>query len=98
MNTVGFHCPWDSGQVGWIHVDLAAIREDHGCQRVSPALRRKVEELRQEVSTYDDYLTGNCFGYVLETRDGEEVDSCWGFIGDHDGYCLQEARLAVTEM
>ena len=73
------------------------LREDHGCKRVSPALRRKVEQqLRQEVSAYDDYLTGNCFGYVVERSDGEEIDSCWGFIGDYEGHCLEAARQAVS--
>ena len=98
MNTSGFSCPWDSGQVGYIHVDLVAIRAEHRCKRVSPALRRAVEDqLQQEVAVYDDYLTGNCFGYVVE-KDGDQVDACWGFIGDYDGSCLQEARLAVPEI
>ncbi len=29
MNTKGFHCPWDSGQVGFIYVSLKAIREEY---------------------------------------------------------------------
>ena len=99
INTSGFSCPWDSGPVGYVHAELAAIREDHGCKkRVSPALRRKVEDqLRNEVAVYDDYLTGNCFGYVVE-KDGDQVDACWGFIGDYEDCCLQEARLAVPEI
>jgi hypothetical protein len=37
------------------------------------------------VSVYDDYLTGNVYGFIVEERNGddwEEVDSCWGFYGD----------------
>ncbi|GFE67101.1 hypothetical protein [Litoreibacter roseus] len=95
MNTTGFHCPWDSGQVGFIHVSLDPVREAYGVQRVSKSLRENVENiLRQEVAAYDDYLTGNCFGFVTE-RDGEEIDSCWGFLGDYEQGCLTEARSAV---
>lgn len=92
MNTTGFHCPWDSGQVGFVYATLDTIRKEYGVVRVSAKLRRRVAEaLKQEVTTYSDYLSGNVYGYVVE-QDGEEVDACWGFIGDYAGYCLEEAR------
>ncbi|HUX02457.1 MAG TPA: hypothetical protein VMY35_15960, partial [Phycisphaerae bacterium] len=46
--------------------------------------------LRAEVSTYDDYLTGQVFGYVVEDEDGNDLDSCWGFYGED--YCRETAR------
>ena len=30
---------------------------------------------------YNEWCNGNCYGYSIETEDGEHVDSCWGFIG-----------------
>lgn len=96
MNTTGFHCPWDSGQVGYIHVSLEDIRKEYSVTRISKRLYEKVTaHLSQEVSSYDDYISGNCYGYVVE-KDGEEVGSCWGFLGDYDGYCLQEAKASVV--
>lgn len=96
MNTAGFHCPWDSGQVGYIYVTLEDIRKDYGVTRVSKNLRTKIaNHLRQEVNTYDHYLTGNCYGFVVE-KDDEEVESCWGFLGDYDGHCLAEAKSSVN--
>jgi len=95
MNTTGFHCPWDSGQVGFIYVSLEDVRSEYSVQRVSEKLRRKVAEtLANEVKTYSDYLSGNVYGYVIET-DGVEADSCWGFIGDYDDFCLKEARACL---
>jgi len=95
MNTTGFHCPWDSGQVGFIYATLEDIRREYGVSRVSAKRRAQVgDHLRQEIATYSDYLGGCAYGYVIE-RDGEEVDSCWGFIGDYGGYCLEEARSHV---
>ncbi len=95
MNTSGFHCPWDSGQVGFIYVTLDDIRKEYEVKRVSAKLREHiVNHLRLEVATYSDYLAGNIYGYVVE-EDGQETDSCWGFIGDYDGYVLQEARAIV---
>lgn len=96
MNTTGFHCPWDSGQVGYVYVTLEDIRKEYGVTRVSKNLRTKIaDNLRQEVATYDHYLTGNCYGFVVE-KDEDEVASCWGFLGDYDGYCLAEAKSSVN--
>ena len=66
MNTTGFHCPWDSGQVGFIYATLKSIREEYSVKRVSSSLRQRVsEQLKAEVATYDNYLTGNSFGYTI---------------------------------
>ncbi|MDE4176316.1 hypothetical protein SM764_19070 [Pseudophaeobacter sp. 1A16562] len=95
MNTIGFHCPWDSGQVGYVYVTLEVVRKEFGTKRVTKALREKAEDiLRAEIVTYDAYLGGRVYGYVIE-QDGEEIDACWGFVGDYETGCLPEAREAV---
>mgnify|MGYP001428497464 CR=1 FL=1 len=81
MNTTGFHCPWDSGLVGFIYVKKEKIREEFGVKRVTKKIRKIVEEcLVNEVKIYDFYLRGEVFGYVIE-ENGEVIDSCWGFYG-----------------
>lgn len=40
---------------------------------------------------YNAWCNGDIYGYVVEDRDGEELDSCWGFIGDMD-YCRNQAK------
>ena len=37
--------------------------------------------LRAEVETYDQYLTGDVYGYVVENTEGNNVDSCWSCFG-----------------
>ena len=98
MNTIGFHCPWDSGQVGYVYVTLEAVREEFGVKRVTKALREKTEDiLRAEIVSYDAYLAGRVYGYIIE-HDGEEVDACWGFVGDYELDCLSEARAFVDHL
>lgn len=75
MSTGAFSCPWDSGQVGWIICDNETIEREFNDDR---DLAEKC--LESEVSVYDDYLTGNVFGFIVE-EDGERVDSCFGFFG-----------------
>lgn len=95
ISTGSFGDPWDSGQVGYIVATPAKIRECYMVKRITKATRAKAEALlRAEVKTYDDFLTGNVWGFTIEsvkdcescgqkTHGDEEVDeSCWGFFGD----------------
>lgn len=96
MNTTGFHCPWDSGQVGFIYVSLANIRKDYKTKLVTKKYREKARQLLvAEVSTYDDYLRGEVYGFEI-IKDDEVIDSCWGFLGDYEKDCLLEARRTIT--
>jgi len=89
MRATAFSCPWDSGQVGFIYVSiLDAGREWSDLE--GEALRERAGEcLRSEVETYDQYLTGDVYGVVVEDANGEHLDSCWGFYGWD--YAKQEA-------
>jgi hypothetical protein len=80
MNTTGFSCRWDSGQVGWIYATKDEIRKEYGklTEDTIDAARRL---LVAEVSEYDSYISGQCYGFRLY-EDGKEIDSCWGFLGD----------------
>lgn len=129
MSTGPFHCPWDSGQVGFIYMTYekffdetsaaGALSQIKHSQRVggrqvrmtddaekellekleaafanrevTPEVVRGAEaSLKLEVETYDEYLRGKCYGYVLSKvltcdhghEHEEELDSCWGFLGD----------------
>lgn len=75
---------WDSGTVGFIYVTKDQL-EKFG----TPADKAE-QQLNAEVETYDQYLRGDVYGYVIEDEDGEHVDSCWGFYGSD--YVREEAR------
>lgn len=89
-----FNCPWDSGWVGFIYVTKGDLRKELSKQRLSKkSIEYAKKVLQQEVETYDEYLTGQVFGYVVEDKSGEHLDSCWGFYGFD--YCKQEAESAA---
>lgn len=75
MNTTSFSCPWDSGQVGFIYATAKTIT------KTGVRLEDVEEQLRAEVKSYDRYISGDVWGYVLKDRAGNELDSCWGFHG-----------------
>lgn len=77
-----FSCSWDSGQVGFIYTTEEKIKSWWNAEEVTKELLEKVEtQLTSEVSVYDQYLTGDVYGYKILDQDGEELDSCWGFFG-----------------
>lgn len=83
MRTRPFDSRWDSGQVGFIYCLYETIQKEFGLvNQITKAKARKL--LTSEVEVYDDYLTGNVFGYKVINANGEEVDSCWGYYGDPD--------------
>lgn len=76
------HYSWDGGQLGYIYVTLEKVRKEYNKKHVSKQLRERIMGyLEQEVVTYNDYLTGNIYGYKIINPDGEELDSLWGFYG-----------------
>jgi hypothetical protein len=86
-----FNCPWDAGCVGMIYATRDKILAHFQAKRMTKKLReRATAGLLSEVEEYDWYLTGECYGFVLErggedddgeVSEWEEVDSCWGFLG-----------------
>ena len=81
------HAEWDSGQVGWIYVTASEIRAEYGSVSAENVEKTR-QKLLSEVQDYDYYLSGQCYGYRLY-ENGEETDSCWGFLG-HLGDVLKE--------
>lgn len=96
MNTTGFNCPWDSGQVGIVYMTYDQIAEAFAIDRLNPEgwepnpdTEEKAKAfMRAEVKTYDQYLTNDVYGYIItkpepdEDGEFEELDSCWGFYGE----------------
>lgn len=84
MRTHKFSCPWDSGQVGIIYVTKKRAMKEFGWKVLTKARREKLNKILQaEVKIYDEYLTGDVYGYTIEGPDGVETDDrVCGFFGD----------------
>jgi len=85
MSTSGFSCAWDSGQVGFIYCTPETIAKEWSGDRDAAQ-----KYLEGEVKCYDDYLTGQVYGFVIDEQkecdccghvEPEHIDSCWGFMG-----------------
>lgn len=92
MNTTGFTCGFDSGQVGWGYITKEDA-EKMGCVGPEWTEERLKESLRSDVETYDYYISGNMYGYKVFNHDNDEVESCWGFFGD-----MENARVGACKI
>ena len=88
ISTGSFSCPWDSGMVGWIYATPEAIKEEDWTKEQAD------KYLEGEVTTFDDYLTCNVWGFIVEDENGEQIGSCSGFYGDTK-YCIEEAQSSI---
>ncbi len=88
-----YSCSFDSGQVGWAYITKSRAVEmlGEGYDWASTSLEEYERYIREEVKAFADYLEGRVFGFVIKGRDGEVLDSCWGFLGDLK-YCREEAK------
>lgn len=94
INTTGFNCPWDSGQIGFIFVSKDSLRKEFGVKKLSQkhyADARKI--LVQEVNTYDQFLRGDVYYFSVEDAEDNQIDSCGGIYGYE--YCLAKAKAEV---
>jgi hypothetical protein len=63
---------------------MIRIKRDAGWRTDMEAVAKSV------VDEWNQYLSGDVWGYVIKDEEGEELDSCWGYYGrDH---CEQSAR------
>ena len=69
---------WDSAQIGFVFVSKSEWRYRTRKTKRSEGAQKAAES---HLETWNMYLRGDVWGYVIETPDGEQVDSCWGCYG-----------------
>jgi hypothetical protein len=97
INTTGFSCRWDSGQIGFIYVEREKAKKEMAIPRMTKKQEAKVKKyLRSEIEVYDKYLRGEYYGYTIDSPDEENVDSCWGF--DDKDYMIGECKSTIDHL
>ena len=83
---------WDTSLIGFIYATKERILDEFDGD-----VERAQATLQAEVELYDDYLTGNVYGYTV--MDGDHmVDSIWGYYGDpKDSGLIDEAKSAIDD-
>ena len=84
------HYEFDSGQVGFVVIRRKKMLEEFNKKTFTAKLKKRAREIAEaEVETFNAYLNGNVYGYIVD-YDG---DSCWGFYSIKDA--IEEAKSMI---
>lgn len=92
-------CRWDSGQVGFIYITKEDAVRKSGNKYFTKALEEKaIACLESEIEAYDVYLRGDVYGCIILNKEGDEIDSYWGFCGyDHEESGLLDEAMSYID-
>ena len=82
---------WDVSQLGAVYVSREYWKTRAKARTAALSL----------ISEWNNYLSGNVYGYKIENAAGDEIESCWGYSGDYDNKnygALSEARAIVDRL
>lgn len=79
---------WDVSQLGLVFVSKKEWKTKDKARKAALGL----------IESWNDYLCGNVYGYLIEDAAGNEIESCWGFSGDYGKSALAEARAVVDHI
>jgi hypothetical protein len=73
MSTGAFSCPWDSGRVGFIYISHDTANKEFGGDLFQDKTswndektKRCKEILKNDVEVYDQYITGDVYGFEMQ--------------------------------
>lgn len=95
INTTGFNCPWDSGQVGFVFITKKEARKWFGWKRITKERKEKLKErLLSDVKEYDNYLTGMQYKFdIYKKKEWIEGYGCF----DDDDKAMEEAKSIIDK-
>lgn len=66
---------WDSGTIGVIYIAKKKVLDEYGHETWDEKAQATADRIfKQEVEDYDDYLTGNAWGYIIKEGVSQYVD------------------------
>lgn len=100
--TSPFHCPWDSGRIGFVYITREKMKDEWNITRLTTKAKIKLSKwIDGEIENYNNYLHGNVYGYEIFDKKGNLVDWLWGMYPDHgetDESALREAKAYVDSL
>ena len=81
---------WDTSHVGAVLASKKDFKRKFKAMKAAESL----------IKEWNDFLSGNVYGYQVEDAEGSDLDSCWGFFGDYNapGGALSEAQSLADSL
>jgi hypothetical protein len=78
---------WDVSRCGFVLVS----------KKEAPTRKQAYKLANGLIAEYNSILNGEIYGYVIKDNKRNNLESCWGFVGDID-YCITEAKSIVESL
>jgi len=75
---------WDTSFKGFVMISTEYWPDEEEAVKCAEAVLKE----------WNDYLSGNVWGYRITDEEGEDRDSCFCYVGDED-YCIDDAKSVV---
>lgn len=98
VSTKPFHCPWDSGQVGFIYVSNKDVAKEFEGVSGEEALKKARDNLINEVGIYNMYLQGLVYGFTVESESDEESGKSFDPISSWGLYGIEQVRQEIKAL
>ena len=79
---------------GWRGVGGILIWE-HDVKELRKGYDERLKDAQVFLDAYNDWRNGRCFGYMVETRTGEHLDSCFGYFESDRQYMSECAAQHI---
>ena len=95
---------WDCSTIGFAYVEKCTAEKEGALRADKSGLYNGHKSWQEwayammegEMETYNQYVTGEVFGYMVEGGDGYCEDSCWGFFGTEEiPRMIEEAKAEI---
>jgi hypothetical protein len=84
---------WDSCQIGVIYCTKAKAKKEFKTKTYTKTL----EAFENEIKAWNQYFSGEVYGFTVEGKDGEHVDSCWGYYDTSENVLKEAMSSALAE-
>lgn len=94
---------WDCSSIGFAYVEKATAEKEMPQRKLTDEQRNDWKKwayamMEGEMETYNKYVSGEVYGYMIEDEEGEEASNahlcgCWGYY-DKD-YLLEDAKSDI---
>lgn len=86
---------WEHNNICGLILDTPEALEARMGPGFVPTPKWLKEAMAAEIEVYSKWADGECYGFVIKDRNGEMVESCFGFIG-HE-WAMEEAKATVPD-
>jgi hypothetical protein len=90
LSTSPFSCPWDSGWMGFIYITPERAKRHGYNLRTKEGKEWAADIIKDALRVYEAYLNGQVYGVEVVDEEGDIVESCGPFYGDHDESGLRQ--------